>query len=268
MKLVFVSPYASASQESGAIFMLANYLRQSAEATSANELVYLKCNGVVSVCDRDGDRSWKRGIHSCSSCMRDQTHLAEWAGTPSQDLSHFISSDDFVAQNREILMLPTAELLSYQFKGARLWELSAATFFSRFGVTAPDLKNKLHEQVLRKFYMGLARLMTAASKFNTWYLPDLLVIAGGNDLITAPILAQAINQRRDYARLEWSLHERCIVVHRSLDDRQFRCELLVDGLSAMRSDSRTWPGELLKILEDLCEFLGVYKEQVPLQVAQ
>lgn len=266
MRVSFLVPYANFSQESGVLFLLANYLQHS-PGSEGRELLALKCNGNFSVCDRDGERNWRRGLHSCLSCMRDQSALAAWSGVSPQDISQFISSDDFVAAHRLIARIDIEELIDMRHNQVEVWHLCKESFVNRFGTSQPDLNNKLHQAVLRKFFVGAVRMMNATAKFNTWYMPELSVVAGGHDLITAPFVAQSQAQGRPVSVFKWDLNERCIMISHPHNSRRMRCELVVQGLSEMRSDARTWSSELLNMLDEIVDFLEIPLAEGQLSIA-
>jgi hypothetical protein len=263
MKTVIFTPYGSLSKESGLIHLVANYVGTVIGGVSA-----LRCNGIFSLCDRDEETSWTRNLESCAICMTNQAQYANWAAAEILDLSLYLNSDEIVATKRWMHNLSTQSLLSACFKEVNLYQLSKESLSLRLGVAGPDLANKKHEQITRRVLLSAARMCLATARFNNKYAPDLVLVANGQDFISKAFIVQSQNQKRDIATFSVDINERCIKIRHPKTGKLFTCELLITDISNMRSDSRTWPKEILVMLDDVLNFLDISQSQIPLPLAR
>lgn len=263
MKIAVFTPFGTQSQESGLIYLLANYLK-SAGADAAQ----LRCNGVFSTCDRDADNQWRRPFQGCFQCIADQSSVAQWSALDVQELSRFVMPEEIEETKRLLLTTPVGELMSLEIRGIRLWDTIVGSFLNRFGITTPDSGNRQHEQALRRFMLGGARMLLATRRFNNLCSPDLLLVAGGNDFLSAGLVAQSKEQRRSVALLQWAIHERHVRILHPREKKELTCELFLEGIARMRADVKTWPTELITIIEDILTFLEVPSTQIALPLAQ
>ena len=116
--------------------------------------------------------------------------------------------------------------------------------------------------------LSAVRTCLAARRFNEQYKPNLAVIVGGEDFISHSVLAQSRTQAVPVALARWDMAGRAVKVFHPSSDEVFSCALVLEGLSSMRGDIKTWPLELLSIIEDLVGFLGIDAHQLLLQMAR
>lgn len=263
MKISVFVPFGSQSQESGLMYLLANFLK-----VSFPEVVQLRCNGVFSMCDRDADTSWVRGMQSCFSCMSDQRALSAWSGVPVQDLSSFLLPDDVTESKRWVLSLKDHELIRAEYKGSAVFDVARESFVNRFGTQTPDLANKQHEQYLRRLLLSAVRMSIAAQRYHTKFAPDMSLVAGGRDYLTRAFVNQGRALRRDVSTFRWDINQRAIQISHPRDKKILACELVPEGIRGMRSDTRTWPSELSTIMTEIAHFLGLESDQLALPIAQ
>lgn len=265
MRVLVHVPFASSSQEAGIVFLLANYLRKHPGGEVA--ITQLQCNGVFAMCDRDAERNWKRGIHSCLSCIRDQRSYGQWGELESDQLSKYLTDDDITRTKRWVQRMSAEQLPTAEFDGVELGPLWLGSFSARFGAAQYEPQNKLHEPTARRFSVGAARMLLASRRLLTRHVPDALFIAGGDDFLTRTLSEVAKAQQIPVVRFQWVLAERSVRIYHPHRDEVLACELLVDGLTSTRSDPRTWSGDLLRILDGVVEFLELIPQE-PLSAAR
>ncbi|MBX7143327.1 MAG: hypothetical protein K1X79_02640 [Oligoflexia bacterium] len=263
MKISVFVPFGSQSQESGLMYLLANYLK-----AFFPEVVQLRCNGAFSLCDRDADSSWTRNIVSCFTCMNDQRALSSWSGIPVQDLSSFLSPDDISQTKRWALALTPANFQQAALGSTKIFELCRESFMNRFGFTEPDPANKNHEQFLRRLLLATARMVLAARRYHMKFAPDLSLISGGGDFLTRTFQSEARACGRDVALFHWEVAQRAIQIHHPRERKMLACELVPEGIRGMRSDTKTWPHELVTIMAEIMKFLDLEGGQLRLPIAQ
>jgi len=263
MKIAIFVPYGGFSKESGLMHLLANYIN-----TITNDVLQLRCNGVFSLCDRDEESGWQRKLNSCLSCMANQTNLADWSGVSLSDLSRFITPAEIVSTRRWIHSLPTNVLNQLNFRGINLFELSSESLQQRLGVATPDLANKKHEQVTRRMLLSAARMCLATKRFQQQAAPTISLVAGGHDFITRSFAEQSRKQNSDIAVFEMDINERCVKIRHPRTNKLFACELLITDISHMRSDCKTWPREIIGVLDNILAFLEISQAQIALPLAR
>jgi len=169
---------------------------------------------------------------------------------------------------RWILSVPVDRLREVAFRGIGLYDLCRGSFLSRFGLPEPDLSNKNHEQILRRFYLSAARVSLATGRFNQIYKPVMSLVAGGEDLITSSFVRQSKEQETDPIVFRLDMSARGIQIIHPVSAEILSCDLLLEDIYLMRADYTTWPDELMKIIEEILVFLGLSDIQLSLPIAQ
>jgi hypothetical protein len=259
MKIPILVPFGSHSQEAGLIYLVANFLK-----ATYPEVVQLRCNGMFSICDRDVDSSWMRSVSSCFNCIADQKALSDWSGLPVQDFSGFLSPDDVRDTKQWAATLSPEDFATAEYRGLRVFELCRDTFINRFGSAELDPRNKNHEQFVRKLFASAIRACLAAERYHQSYAPDICLVSSGRDYITRSFVAAAGSVKRGVAVFRWDVANRAIHITHPKSDKTLACELVPEGVLAMRSDHKTWPGELISIVQGILSFLDLSSGQLKL----
>lgn len=260
MKISIFAPYGPYSQESGVVYLLGNYLKGM-----FSDVSQLKCNGVFSICERDAESSWKRDIDTCTLCMADQAHLQKWSDLDSVDASRCIGAQEIEMTKRWLQEQGDAELVGLEHNCLPLFEYCEQTFQKRFAAEF-DLQNKRHVQVMRKMMLSALRMQVITNNFYNTFTPDMCFVAGGGDLLSKTFIEGLSGTHTETVRFRWDMHERTISIHRARSDEAITCELLLDGVSNMRADHRTWPDELRMIIDDILDYLDLKYAQLQLPI--
>lgn len=263
MKISAFVPFGAQSQESGLIYLLANYLK-----VTFPEVVQLRCNGVFSLCDRDAENSWNRNINSCFQCMADQKSMSDWSALPVQSLSAYLTPEDISETKKMILRMPSKDLKVAIFLDHNLFELCKDSFAERFRQSELDYDNKSHEQFVKKLMLSAARMLLATRHYQQRFAPDLTIVANGSDFLTRCYFEQSRRMQRAVAVFRWELAQRSVQIIRPRDNAILSSELVPENILAMRSDVRTWPFELSGIMSEIAKFLEIDASQIRLPLAQ
>lgn len=263
MRVAVFSPFGGFARESGLIYLLANYLRGIFP-----EVIELRCNGLFSVCDRDGEKSWHRDLAGCLECMREQEKLAAWAGLAVRDLSQYLTPEEVEESRGWILSTPATALEKLEVRGLPLLKICEGTFQNRFGTSQPDWRNRQHEQFIRRIYLGAARSCLALERFNKSFIPSLCFVSGGADYLTSSLVEFSKDQKLNTILFRLDLSGRGVQIKRLLANAQLSCDLLLDDISLMRADYKTWPSELLEIVDQIISFAGVTDTQLDLPITR
>jgi hypothetical protein len=189
--------------------------------------------------------------------MAEQREFAQWSGLPIQELSQYLEPTDVERTRRMIAGIPVEQLPWFQFEGENLFSMALGSWQNRFNVSRPDLKNSLHEQVMRRFMLSASRAYLAARQQQRVFQPDLIVVAGTNDFMSRAIAAAGRATGRAVAPCIWDVSRRAVMVNHPRGAGALPCELLLDGLVDMRADPATWSPMLLGILDELLSFLEI-----------
>jgi hypothetical protein len=261
MRISVFAPYGPYSQESGVIYLLSNYLSEQFP-----DVVQLRCNGLFSVCARDSETNWKRDFDSCMMCMSDQAHLQRWSGVTALDASRFVSAEEVEASGRWLQELEDEDLVTAALGDATIYSLCESSFEKRVG-TSFDVSNKRHVQVLRRMILTVIRTHQVATSFQRSFSPDLCFIADGKDMVTGTFAKSLAGTHTESVLFRWDAHKRSIFIKRSGATEGISCDLLLDGVSNMRADRKTWPRELTDIINEILEYLDLKQTQLRLPMA-
>lgn len=263
MKIVVLTPFGSASQEVGLVYLLVNYLSQVHK-----DIVQLRCNGIFSLCARDCLTNWQRGFSACSECFVEQAKLAEWSCIEAIELSQFLSAEDATISKRWLANLTTSALERSRYKGIGIYQLCIESLAKRLGVDKPDLKNKMHEVIIRRLMLSALRMLLTTKRFNNAFRPDLCLVAGGDDVITRSFIEQSQHQKKDVIVFSWDMSGHSITITQLRTGRVYNCDLVLEGIAEVRKDFRSWPPEFLEIIDQVLAFLGIPASQLSLPLAR
>ena len=263
MTILLHTPYGSHHKESSLMYLVANYLH------SINlSVLQITCNGLFSLCDRDEENSWKRQIDSCLSCISDQCSLARWSSIGRSDLSKYIQPDEIVSTRRMVNGLSSANLKKVKYYGIFLYDLCLESFKLRSGGGLPDLANKKHEQLIRRYMLSAMRMCLSVKRLLNIVRPELTLLASGEDFITRSYIEQAKLQKKEVILFKMDIHERCVKIINLQAPKVFNCPLLINDVTSMRGEVSTWPKELAAAINDIVSFLGVSDNQITLPLAR
>lgn len=256
MNVCLFVPFGSSSPEAGMVYLIGKYL-----LSLGHQIQVLRCDGAFSLCDRDAEDTWRRSVTSCFSCMREQKGFAQWGEFGLTDLATFLNPQDIESSWRWVVERNTTRLIEEPFEGHKLYQTIQQSFINRFSVAQPDINNKQHDAYLRRLILAAARMHIAARRFVTATLPNLAAVAGARDYLSTALLSELKLAKRDGIIFQMHVAERSIQVIHPGKQQALSCDLLVENVTRMRSDVRTWSRELIVMLDTVLEFLEI--EPVP-----
>lgn len=251
MKLAVFSPYGVYGRESGVLYLVANFLlRQGAEG------MQLRCDGAVRSCGRDQKHGWNRTLFSCSRCMAEQKATADWASLRAKSISSFLLPDDIQQSQKWISSLPREVLLQSEFRGVPLWDICKDEFIARFGEEEIDLRSQQQELALRDQYLSVVHAMVGIDRFVSTVNPTLHLIAGGKDSLSKAYKTIASRGRFEGALFWYDPQEEVIAVESLVSGARYNTKLILDNITGMRSEPKTWAPEVTAIMHEMLTFLG------------
>ncbi len=263
MTIALLAPYGGLSQESGVMYLLANYLKES-----HTKVHQLQCNGVFSLCDRDGLQNWKRTLSSCLECSGEQRALAEWGSLEPIRLSEYLTPEIVQETKRTVLSKTPEQIWKMSWKGIELDKVLRGSFARRFGVAQPDFRNKSHQYAVQRLGLSAMRMVVASQEFLKRADIESSFVASGDDFISASYCAAAVQADAYVTRFKWDLGSRVVRIYRGEDPHYLTCEILLDSISSVRSEMSSWPDELIEMLDGIVRDLGFSEGQLELPMAQ
>ena len=263
MNVCLFVPFGSSSPESGMVYLIGKYL-----LSLGHQIQVLRCDGAFSLCDRDAEDTWRRNVTSCFSCMREQQQFAQWGEFGLTELASFLKPPDIEMSWRWVVERSTERLLEETFEGQRLFQTVQQSFINRFSANQPDIKNKQHDAYLRRLVLAAARMHLAARRFVTSALPNIAAVAGARDFLSIALLSELKNAQRDGIIFQMHVAERSIQVIHPGKQQALSCDLLVEDVTRLRSDVRTWSRELILMLDSVLEFLDIDPVPVAFSIAR
>lgn len=258
MSIALFTPYGTRSEESGIIYLLANYVK-----SNVDRLWQVRCNGTFPVCDRDRDGGWRRDVSSCAVCMSEQARLAVWSGAEIVNLSTFLTTDEVESTRHWIATLDSADIQQASYAGIEAFALCADSVEARFG------RGRLEDlAAIKRYLLTSARAVLAARRMMSELAPDYLFVAGGSDCLSSALLSVARGSGSEIVLFRWRPSERTIHIRRGNSNEVLDCPMLLENVSEMRSNSASWPVEVRQVMDGVLDYLGLSESQLVLPLAQ
>lgn len=260
MRTAIFTPYGTRSEESGIIYLLANYMRET-----VGEVHQIRCNGAFPVCDRDEERGWRRDVDSCSLCAHEQLRLAQWAGMETRNLTKYITPPDVQRVKSWVTRISATEITTAELDGHPIHAYCAASIERR---VAGGCREEERIDVVKRYLFSSALTVTAVPRWQKELEPGILFVAGGEGYLSRSFLSSLDDRDLKTVLFRWLPAEHTIRISVSRSNQSADCPLLLEDVSAMRSNHKTWPGEILRLLDDVLELIGVSGSEMAMPMAR
>ena len=257
MKISLFAPYGLLHREVGVMGLLSNFLSKSGA-----EVVLLRCDGAQRACARDAASVACRTPFSCAPCMQEQGAIAQWAGIKSKQLSSFLSPDDVGQVSAWLSGVKSDQLFRVEFRGASLWEPCREQFLQRWNLEGGQEISSDQEQNLRALFFSHVTTRIAAERYISVVKPSLHFVAGGDEAASQAYMLQAKQAGGDIAVFSYVQESESVIVRSSASESQYETKLVLEGITSMRSDPRTWAPEVTAIVHEMLSFLGYAPDRV------
>ncbi len=249
MTIFVLAPYGSMSPEVGVIYLLALYLRNK-----GNNVEQLRCNGLLTLCDRDGESNWRRSLDNCFSCIHEQRALQNWGGIASRDLSRLLPLADMTEISQWSSLTNLQEEQGFVFQQTDLNEGVNYSFRQRFAGADFDLKNKQHERFMRGLLAGAAKMLVAGSRLLKEGSPKALLVAEQDSFLVRGFISDPAWNSIPKLSFLADVSRRAVRITQLGSDLCFDCPMIMEDIVSQRNDPKTWPKELVAILEGACSY--------------
>jgi hypothetical protein len=257
MKVALFTPYGFLHRESGLMYLVANYLR-----ASGAEVTQLRCDGAVSVCGRDSRVAGGRSVFSCARCTGEQRRLADWSDIRAYDLSAFVSSEDKVQSAKWMASVQTADLDRAEFRGINLWERCQLDFQRQTGIESIESLSAADEQSLRALYVAFVQGAVASERFVTQWAPALTLVAKSEDSLVHAYHSHIVASGIECSTFAYDEGKEVTVIESVKTGERYSSKLVLDGITSMRRDPRTWAPEVRAVVNEIMAFLGFSADRV------
>lgn len=230
MSLVLFAPVSTHRPEVGIMLLMASQL-----AGAAGDAFVLRCNGFLSACDRDFEVATDapRAVDQCVRCMREQRDFATALSLPMVELGSFIEPTDLEQVKLE------------QINGR------ARSKVDEVGYVSPIPANLLPERTKALRSESGIILERAARKLFTEARPKMFFVAGEPEFV--PVIAANVANEAG-ARVvvfAWDAPQSLVVIRVIGTDVVINCPFVVEDLTRVKVDLRSWPKELVSIFDQL-----------------
>lgn len=257
MKLAIFAPFGLLHREAGIMFLLANYLHKSGA-----EALQLRCDGAQRACMRDVVSAGARTPFSCAPCMSEQAALAQWAGIKSRPISSFLKPEDVAQAHSWLTGVRSENLFRAEFRGESLWEQCQKHFLDRWGLQGGQEISVEQEINLRDLFTAHIQVRVSSERFLAAAKPALHFVAGASEGASCAYLLEAKKAGGDVAIFAYDEEAESVSVRSSSSQSVYETSLVLDGVTSMRNDPRTWAPEVTAIVHELLSFLGYAPDRV------
>lgn len=233
MRILVFTPYGKNRLENNLVHLIASYLN-----TVYPEIEQIICDGVFSACSRDL-KSEFTSPSNCQKCIKEQNSFVKWSELNPLLLSDMISSSDLVSAKEKA--------------------------FSYGKLKDPDISSIIGDENLgHNELLSVGLSLNAAKKIISSRVPDLIILADKNDLITKSFSHVFKNKNIKHVIFDSSENESEVNIYRSTDQKSITTQIVLNNLLEARSDAITWPAEVMSVVVEVTEFLGIESGQLTL----
>jgi hypothetical protein len=175
-----------------------------------------------------------------------------------------VSSESIQNSVRLVNALATEELMHFEVNGVVLSELFKGSIMARFGIAAIDPRNKNHEAYTRRLTLATLRAWKAAEAYMRAEKPEMLLLSNLTSFLSEVFAIEASRAKVPVFSFIADFSSRSVLVN-SVPSAQtaetqgmvHQCPLLLEDVTALRPEVKSWSPDLIRILEELRQFLGV-----------
>ncbi len=250
MKVAVCAPYGSQHKESGLIFLVANYLSKQGV-----DLVQMRCDGALPACGRGHGAGALRSPFQCAQCMGDQGSFASWSGASVRELSSEILPEDVITAATWIQGVTSQALERVEFRGVNLWSACRTELAKRWEELDLSALTEPQERDIRALFLSYVRMAVASERFLARTQPKLALVSAIQDPLSHAFVLQAKQSNID-AVFGWYREDSQTIGLESVATREsYSTSIIVEGLTSMRSDPRTWGPEITAMVHEALTFL-------------
>lgn len=239
------------------MYLVANYL-----AKNGAEVVQLRCDGALPACGRDRRGGGVRSPFQCARCLNEQRSLSGWAGAQCRDISSFLVAEDIKKTVEWIQGVPANALQRVEFRGVNLWSACGNELQMRWDEIDNSALTHAQQNDLRNLYVAYVQVAVASERFIEQWKPDLTVLSSIQEPMAHAYLLQAKLAGVDASVCSYVPDEEAVVFESLANRERYSTSLVLEGITGMRSDPRTWGPEVTAVVHEVLTYLGCPPDRV------
>jgi len=171
--------------------------------------------------------------------------------------------DDVLQSAKWISSINMVDAPRAEFRGVKLWDVCGTEFSLRFETA--DLANldAVQEQFLRQLLVTSVHGLVGTERFLSQVAPALTLLVSAQDPVTTAYLAQARALNSEVAVFSYDAQEEAIAIESLSSGARYNTKLVLEGITSMRNDPRTWAPEVTAIVHEMLTFLGYAPDTIP-----
>ena len=257
MKVAVFTPYGLLQREVGLIYIIANFL-----AKSGAEVIQFRCDGAVSACGRDSVDHDFRTPFQCARCINEQRELSNWAGLSNREISLEIGAEDILKTEEWLRGLSLESVHRVEFRGVNLWNICSPKLLTKWGELDLSQLSEVQWQAIRALFSSYVRAAVASERFIERWQPKMNIVSSINDPLAHAFLLESKRANIDTAVCDYDQDEQVLIVESLARSEHYTTELVLERITSMRSDPRTWGPEVTAMVHEVLTFLGCAPDRV------
>jgi hypothetical protein len=179
-----------------------------------------------------------------------------------RDLSADTSPDDVTKTATWLQGVPKESLLRVEFRGINLWSVCRSEFGMRWDDVDAGSLSDAQERDLRGIFASYVRVAVASERFFSAFKPTLSLVTSLHDPLAHAFVSQSRAAQIDTAVFSYDPEDEVVVVESLATQERYVTKLVLEGVTSMRADPRTWAPEVTSVVHELLTFLGYAPDRV------
>jgi hypothetical protein len=179
-----------------------------------------------------------------------------------RDISADTTPEDVTTTAAWLQSVPSDSILRVEFRGVNLWSVCRSEFGMRWDDVDAALLTEAQEADLRRLFASYIRVAVASERFFSASKPNLSLMTSLRDPLAHAFLAQARAAKVDTAVFSYDPEDEVVVVESIATQERYVTKLVLEGITSMRTDPRTWAPEVTAVVHELLTFLGYAPDRV------
>jgi hypothetical protein len=173
-----------------------------------------------------------------------------------RDLSSWIRPEDVKKVREWIHGVPSHDLQRLEFRGVNLWSVISSELQMRWEGLDSKILTGSQEASARDLFISYVRVALAAERFMQQWKPDLTLMSAINEPMAHAYLLQAKLAKVDSAVCSYNAEGEQVVVESLATHDRYATKLVLEGITSMRADPRTWGPEVTAVVHEVLTYLG------------
>lgn len=261
MKITLFFPFGSNHSEVNASELIGVLAKDN-----NSEVTKLRCNGALSLCDRDKQSNWKRENTACFHCQCGQEYVNSFADLKNLDLSKYIDAEFSKNSKLWVENLDKELLINASIASIPLSTICGDAFKNKFNKKVSKYIKDNQVSFYKHLILNSIRVFRALKNFADDSKPDLVILSGKNNFVSnAARLALASCNVETLSLFGESNSSEVLLRHSNKPDTLV-AEINVERLNLIRKNTSSWPEEFKTRFYPVLEYIGINSRQLNLPI--